>query len=58
MPKDKRLSDMLDNLIDNNAEQAEVNFHDYLQDKIQNTLNPGSEEDAVPVQPEETTNEE
>ena len=34
MPDKKKLSNMLDNLIDSNPEQAQVDFHDYLQDKI------------------------
>ena len=34
MPDNKNLSNMLDNLIDSNPEQAQVDFHDYLQHKI------------------------
>lgn len=33
-----KLSDVLDNLIDNNSEQAQVNFHDYLQGKMQEII--------------------
>ena len=33
-----KLSDVLDNLIDNNSEQAQVNFHDYLQGKMQEVI--------------------
>ena len=38
MPTTDKLSDVLDNLIDNNSEQAQVNFHDYLQSKMQEIL--------------------
>jgi len=34
MADSKKLSDMLDNLIDSNPDQAQVDFHDYLQDKM------------------------
>lgn len=34
MPDNKKLSDMLDNLIDSNPEQARVDFHDYLGNKM------------------------
>ena len=34
MPEKKKLSDMLDNIIDSNPEQAQMDFHDYLQDKM------------------------
>lgn len=43
---------MLDDLINNNAEQAQVNFHDYLQDKMQEVG--GSDQEPVPVQSEES----
>ncbi len=42
---------MLDDLINNNAEQAQVNFHDYLQDKMKDVS--GSDQEPVPVQTEE-----
>ena len=31
----EKLQNMLDNLINQKAEQAQVNFHDYLQSKMQ-----------------------
>lgn len=34
-----KLTNVLDNIIDQNAEQAQVNFHDYLRDKIQSVIN-------------------
>lgn len=40
MPEQKKLSDMLDNLIDSNQEQAQMDFHDYLQDKIRDIVQP------------------
>lgn len=39
MSKDK-LKSMLDNMIDGKSEQAQVDFHDYLQDKMKATINP------------------
>ena len=35
--KDK-LNQMLDDLIDNKGEQAEIHFHDYLQTKMQEII--------------------
>ena len=45
---------MLDDLINNNAEQAQVNFHDYLQDKMQDVQ---SDQEPVPVQSDEESND-
>lgn len=42
--KDK-LRRMLDNLVNDNTEQAQVDFHDYLGDKMKDTLGLGSTED-------------
>lgn len=33
-----KLTDMLDNLIKGKSEQAQVSFHDYLQDKMQEVV--------------------
>jgi len=33
-----KLRDMLDNLIDDKSEQAQVDFHDYLGDKMKEVL--------------------
>ncbi len=38
MADTKELSKMLDNLINNKGEQAEVHFHDYLQSKMQEVI--------------------
>ncbi len=38
-----QLGKMLDNLINNKGEQAEVHFHDYLQGKMQEVIH-GDEE--------------
>jgi len=34
----EKLGNMLDNLIDDNSEQAQVDFHDYLRSKMQALL--------------------
>ena len=36
----EKLNDMLDSLIDNKDEQAEVNFHNYLEDKMKDVMQP------------------
>ena len=51
MADKKKLDDMLDALINKNSEQAEVHFHDYLEDKMKEVLNP---EDEVKVDDEES----
>jgi hypothetical protein len=33
-----KLHNMLDNIIDNKGEQAQVNFHDYLNDKMREVV--------------------
>ncbi len=38
MADTEELGKMLDNLIDNKGEQAEVHFHDYLQGKMQEVI--------------------
>ncbi len=42
----KKLNDMLDSLIDKKDEQAQVHFHNYLEDKMKDVLRP---EDAFEV---------
>ncbi len=44
MADKKKLNDMLDSLIDKNEDQAEVQFHSYLEDKMKEVLSP---EDAA-----------
>jgi hypothetical protein len=43
--KDK-LQNMLDNLINQKPEQAQVDFHDYLQGKMQDVMGTGEEQDS------------
>ena len=38
MTDKEKLRTMLDNLISDNSEQAQVDFHDYLGDKMKDTL--------------------
>jgi len=38
MSDNKQLDNMLDNIMDDKNEQAEINFHDYLQGKMQEVL--------------------
>lgn len=40
MADKEKLRDMLDAMIDQNAEQAQVNFHSYLEDKMREVLHP------------------
>jgi len=43
-----QLDNMLDNIMDDKSEQAEINFHDYLQGKMQEVLHgtiPDAQED-------------
>ncbi len=35
-----KLKDMLDSMIDDNSEQAETDFHSYLEDKMKEVVNP------------------
>ena len=44
--KDK-LRDMLDSLIDDNSDQAQVHFHNYLEDKMKDVINPAADEEVV-----------
>jgi hypothetical protein len=38
MSDNEQLDKMLDNIMDDKHEQAEINFHDYLQGKMQDVL--------------------
>lgn len=38
MSDNEQLDKMLDNIMDDKSEQAEINFHDYLQGKMQEVL--------------------
>lgn len=46
-----KLNDMLDSLIDDKDEQAEVHFHGYLEDKMKGVMQPEVE---VEVEDEES----
>ncbi len=46
MADTEQLGNMLDNLIDDKSDQAEVHFHDYLQGKMQEVIN-GTDDDEV-----------
>lgn len=46
MSDNEKLQNMLDNLINNKPEQAQVNFHDYLQDKMQSVMGTPEQEPA------------
>lgn len=57
MSDKEALSKMLDNLINNKGEQAEVHFHDYLQGKMQEVIHGDEEVAAEPnITDEEDTN--
>jgi hypothetical protein len=45
MADNDKIRDMLDALIDDNSEKAQVDFHSYLSDKMKETLQ-GEEESA------------
>lgn len=40
MADKKKLKDMLNSIVDKNDEQAQVFFHDYLEDKMRDVLKP------------------
>ena len=40
-----KLRDMLDAVIDDNGDKAEVDFHEYLGGKMRDAINPGSGEE-------------
>lgn len=46
MAETDKLRDMLDNLINDKPEQAQVNFHSYLQDKMQEVVKGTTEKPA------------
>jgi hypothetical protein len=46
MADTNKLQDMLDNLINDKSEQAQVNFHEYLRSKMQDVVGlPGQQSD-------------
>lgn len=42
MSDNEKLQSMLDNLINQKPEDAQVDFHTYLQDKMQGIINPNA----------------
>ena len=42
-----KLKDMLDSMIDDNSEQAETDFHSYLEDKMKDVVNPVADVEEV-----------
>ena len=46
MADNEKLRDMLDALIDDNSEKAQVDFHSYLNDKMKETMQ-GEEEPST-----------
>ena len=61
MADKEKLKNMLDNLINDKSEQAQVDFHDYLGDKMKDTLGvsaPETDETDTDVDAVETDNEE
>ena len=54
MSDNEQLDKMLDNIMDDKHEQAEINFHDYLQGKMQEVLHGEVEADT---EQEENTND-
>lgn len=61
MADKEKLRNMLDNLINDKSEQAQVDFHDYLGDKMKDTLGvspPEADEADKDVDAVETDNEE
>lgn len=45
MADKEKLRDMLDAIVDDNNEQAQVAFHSYLEDKMKEVLNPATVDD-------------
>jgi len=46
MADNEKLNDMLDNLIGKNQDQAQVDFHEYLQSKVQDVVSGQSTNNA------------
>lgn len=42
----EELRNFLDSMVDDNSEQAQVHFHNYLEDKMKNIVNPVSDEES------------
>lgn len=51
---DKTINDMVDNFINNDIDQAQVNFHDVLQKKMQQIINKTPEVTTTDVEDGET----
>jgi hypothetical protein len=53
MADNNALGDMLDNLVQNKPEEAQVNFHDYLQARVQEILGKDAEVESNTVSDKE-----
>ena len=50
-----KLKDMLDSMIDDNSDQAQVDFHSYLEDKMKEIVNPAADVEEVEKDESEST---
>ena len=57
MADTEKLRAMLDNIIDDKGEQAQIEFHSYLQDKMQEVLGNGQEAGEAEDDKAQETNE-
>lgn len=57
MADTEKLRAMLDNIIDDKGEQAQIEFHSYLQDKMQEVLGNGQEAGETEEGEAQETNE-
>ncbi|KKL94467.1 hypothetical protein LCGC14_1864370 [marine sediment metagenome] len=55
MADKKKLKDMLNSIVDKNDEQAQVLFHDYLEDKMRDVLKPVVDPETEVVDDEDST---
>jgi len=55
MADKKKLKDMLNSIVDKNDEQAQVFFHDYLEDKMRDVLKPVVDPETEVVDDEDST---
>lgn len=58
MSEKDKLQNMLDNLINQKPEQAQVNFHDYLQGKMQDVMGTAPTEEPAPQASDDNTPDE
>ena len=58
MADKQKLRDMLDSLIDDKSDQAQVDFHQYLEVKMKDVLNPEEVETEVDAKDENSESKE